>query len=113
MGKTMPKLKLRISRSKKRSEDFPLSKGTERRKTPRVAFDTKARFRLPGNAFQEVMVQNISSGGMCLLLESKVSPTKIIELEFKLPGSGEEVIRTYAEVLWQSNSHTGIKFISM
>ena len=46
------------------------------------------------------------------MLDRNISPRMILELEFKLPGSGEELITTYAEVIWQSNSHTGIKFIS-
>ena len=113
MGTMMPILKLRISRSKKGIERHPLRELKERRRNPRVEIETKARCRMPRRAFQEVVVQNISAGGMCLLLDSKVSPTKIIELEFKLPGSAEDLIRTYAQVIWQSNSHTGIKFISM
>ncbi|MBN1222522.1 MAG: PilZ domain-containing protein [Candidatus Aminicenantes bacterium] len=109
----MSKLKLKIARSKKKPEQPILSEPKERRQYPRVEVNLKARSRIPDRSFHEVMVQNIGAGGMCLLLDHKVAPKLIIELEFKLPDGGKELIHSYAEVIWQSNSHTGIKFISM
>jgi c-di-GMP-binding flagellar brake protein YcgR len=115
----MSKLKLKITQPKKK-EDTPKETNSrentdqkERRETPRVDLETKVRYQILGHPSKEVISQNISAGGMCLLLDRKISPRMILELEFKLPGDNEDMINTYAEVIWQSNSHTGIKFISI
>jgi c-di-GMP-binding flagellar brake protein YcgR len=115
----MSKFKLKITPPKKKEnstkETDPSENAEmkERRESTRVDLETKVRYQILGHPSKEVISQNISAGGMCLLLDRKISPRMILELEFKLPGSGEELITTYAEVIWQSNSHTGIKFISL
>jgi c-di-GMP-binding flagellar brake protein YcgR len=109
----MPRFKLKITQPKKKTQTSESSGKTDRRKSPRVNLDTKVRYQVLGHPSKEVLAQNISAGGMCLLLDRKISPRMILELEFKLPGNSEELITTYAEVIWQSNSHTGIKFISI
>jgi len=115
----MSKFKLKITQPKKKENPAKKSDSSgsvgqkERRKSPRVDLNTKVRYQVLGNQSKEVISQNISAGGMCLLLDRKISPRMILELEFKLPGNSEELINTYAEVVWQSNSHTGIKFISL
>ena len=115
----MPKFKLKITQPKKKENPSKKPDSSERvrqkekRKSPRVDLNTKVRYQVLGHTSKEVIAQNISAGGMCLLLDRKISPRMILELEFKLPGNNEELINTYAEVIWQSNSHTGIKFISL
>jgi hypothetical protein len=49
---------------------------------------------------------------MCLLLDNEVSPGIILELNFELPGQSYKPIDTLAEVIWQDNYLTGVKFIS-
>jgi len=109
----MPRFKLKITSPKKKATTSDQAVVAERRKSPRVDIETKVRCQVLGHPSKEVIAQNISAGGMCLLLDRKISPRMILELEFTLPGNSEELINTYAEVIWQSNSHTGIKFISL
>ena len=115
----MSKFKLKITQPRKKasySKEADASENVEqkeRRKCPRVDLESKVRYQIMGYPSKEVISQNISEGGMCLLLDRKISPRMILELEFSLPGNSEELINTYAEVIWQSNSHTGIKFISL
>ena len=119
----MSKFKLKITQPKKK-EDPPENAGhkespsdhgkhKQKRKNPRVDLSTEVRYQVLGHTSKEVISQNISEGGMCLLLDRKISPRMILELEFKLPGNSKELINAYAEVVWQRNSHTGIKFISL
>lgn len=114
----MSKFKLKITQPKKKDNPSKKSYSSEsvgqieRRRMSRVELSTKVRYQVLGNPSKEVISRNISVGGMCLILDRKISPRMILELEFKLPGNNEELINTYAEVIWQSNSHTGIKFIS-
>jgi len=109
----MSRFKLKITQSKKKVNPSEYDERKEKRKSSRVDLNTKVRYQVLRHPSKEVIAQNISTGGMCLLLDSKISPRMIVELEFKLPGNSEELINTYAEVVWQSNSHTGIKFISL
>jgi c-di-GMP-binding flagellar brake protein YcgR len=115
----MPRFKLKITQPKnkenpaEKTDPAQNAEQKERRKDARVELNTKVRYQVLGHPSQEVIAQNISAGGMCLLLDRKISPRMILELEFRLPGDSEEMINTYAEVVWQSNSHTGIKFISL
>jgi c-di-GMP-binding flagellar brake protein YcgR len=115
----MSKFKLKITQPKKKedpakeADPSENAEQKERRKNPRVKLNTKVKYQILGHSSREVIAQNISAGGMCLLLDRKISPRMILELEFRLPGDNNDVIDTYAEVVWQSNSHTGIKFISM
>lgn len=115
----MSKFKLKITQPKKREEpskDADSAENANRkesRRSPRVDLETKVKYQILGHPSKEVISQNISAGGMCLLLDRKISPRMILELEFKLPGDSGEMINTYSEVVWQSNSHTGIKFISL
>lgn len=109
----MSRFKLKITQPKKKTKHEEHSRQGERRKSPRVDLHAKVRYQILGNPSKEVIAQNISAGGMGLLLDRKIKPRTILELEFKLPGNSEELINTYAEVIWQNNSHTGIKFISL
>jgi len=109
----MTKLKLKIARTRKKAETSAPPQPKERRKNPRVEAGIKAQARVQDQPFHEVAVQNIGAGGMCLLMDRKVSPKMILELEFRLPEGSKDLIHTYAEVIWQSNSHTGVKFISL
>jgi len=109
----MPRYKLKITRAAKKGNSPDSAVRKEKRKDARVEFNSKVTYQSLGHPFKEVIAKNISAGGMCLLLDRKISLRTILELEFKLPGNSEELINTYAEVIWQSNSHTGIKFISL
>ncbi len=109
----MSKFKLKITHPKKRESPSEQDGPEDKRKSPRVDLDANVRYQILGHSSKEVISQNITAGGMCLLLDRKISPRMILELEFKLPGNSEELINAYAEVIWQSNSHTGIKFISL
>lgn len=48
---------------------------------------------------------------MCLLLDNEVYPGMILKVKFELPGKKYMPINTYAEVIWQDNYLTGVKFI--
>ena len=109
----MSRFKLKITQPKRKGNPSENGEEMEKRKSSRVDLDTRVRYQVLGYPAKEVIAQNISTGGMCLLLDRKISPRMILELEFKLPGNSEELISAYAEVIWQSNSHTGIKFISL
>ena len=81
----LSKFKLKITHPKKKENPSEHDEQKERRKSPRVDLDTKVRYQVLGHPSKEVISQDISTGGMCLLLDRKISPRMILELEFKLP----------------------------
>lgn len=107
-------VKIRITRSRgKRKTDSPSEKKIEdRRKHPRVDFIRKASYQLSKSSEFGVFTQDISQTGMRLLLDNEVYPGMILKLNFELPGQSPELIDTLAEVIWQDNYLTGVRFIS-
>jgi c-di-GMP-binding flagellar brake protein YcgR len=108
-------VKIRIARTwrKKRADSIKKQKKKmDRRKHPRVDFIRKAIYQLPKSYEYGVFTQDISQTGMRLLLDNEVYPGMILKLNFELPGQTYKPIDTYAEVIWQDNYLTGVKFIS-
>ena len=107
-------VKIRITRSWgiKRSDSQKKEKKTDRRKHPRVDFVRKASYQLSESYESGIFTQDISQTGMCLLLDNEVNPGSILKLNFELPDQSYEPIDTLAEVIWQDNYLTGVKFIS-
>ncbi len=60
------------------------------------------------------LTQNISYGGLCLLLNDQFRPGTILELKYRLPHEEERQIVTTVEVIWQKKTEkgflTGVKF---
>jgi c-di-GMP-binding flagellar brake protein YcgR len=106
-------VKIRIMRSwgRKKLDSLQKEKKTDRRKYPRVDFVRKASYQLSKSAQLGIFTQDISQTGMCLLLDNEVNPGMILKLNFELPGQSYKPIDTLAEVIWQDNYLTGVKFI--
>jgi c-di-GMP-binding flagellar brake protein YcgR len=106
------KIKITRSRQKKKTESPPEKQNSDRRRHPRVEFIREASYQLSKSPAYDVFTQDISQTGMCLLLDNEVSPGMILKLNFDLPGQSTQPIDTLAEVIWQDNYLTGVKFIS-
>jgi c-di-GMP-binding flagellar brake protein YcgR len=107
-------VKIRIMRSWgwKKPDSLKKEKKTDRRKYPRVDFVRKASYQFSESPESGIFTQDISQAGMCLLLDNEIHPGSILKLNFELPGQSYEPIDTLAEVIWQDNYLTGVKFIS-
>lgn len=91
--------------------------GLERRRYKRIELVTNVKYAvLVPKAFEEGLIQNISEGGLCLLLEKKLNVGDILHLEFQLPGDNPEVVKTLAKVQWHSPKEdkflVGVKFLT-
>jgi len=107
-------VKIKITRpwGKRKSDSPQIKKRSDRRKYPRVDFIRNASYQLSQSSRFGVFTQDISQTGMCLLLDNEVYPGMILNLNFELPGQSYKPIDTLAEVIWQDNYLTGVKFIS-
>jgi len=60
------------------------------------------------------MTQNVSEGGLCLLLNNELSPGTILEVKFEIPGDTPKQVKSFVEVIWQKKTDkgflTGLKF---
>jgi c-di-GMP-binding flagellar brake protein YcgR len=106
------RIKITRSRVSKKSDSPEIEKKTDRRKYPRVDFIRKANYQFSKSPQFGIFTQDISQTGMCLLLDNEVNPGMILKLNFELPGQSYKPIDTLAEVIWQDNYRTGVKFIS-
>jgi c-di-GMP-binding flagellar brake protein YcgR len=51
--------------------------------------------------------QNISEGGICLMLQRELSPGTKLELKFELPSEKSKLVEALAEVVWQKKTDRG------
>lgn len=60
------------------------------------------------------MTQNVSEGGLCLLLNNKLTLGTILEVKFEIPGDTPKQIESFVEIIWQKKTDkgflTGVKF---
>lgn len=85
----------------------------EMRKDVRRSYVTNVSYReivnekttIPGK--DEGLTQNISEGGLCLLVNKELSPGAILELKFELPEENSRAIETRVKVIWQDKMETG------
>jgi c-di-GMP-binding flagellar brake protein YcgR len=83
----------------------------ERRNFFRVDLIRRVRYKISGLTSIECFTQNISEGGLCLLLGEELFPGTSIRAEFALPGKKPKLIKAYAVVVWQKDYLTGAKFV--
>jgi c-di-GMP-binding flagellar brake protein YcgR len=83
----------------------------ERRNSFRIDLIRRVRYKISGPASIECFTQNISEGGLCLLLGEELFPGMTVRTEFALPGKEPKMITANAVVVWQKDYLTGVKFI--
>ena len=53
------------------------------------------------------LMRNISSGGLCLLVNCELRPGTILELKYRLPHEESRQIVNTVEVVWQKKTEKG------
>jgi c-di-GMP-binding flagellar brake protein YcgR len=89
-----------------------ISKKEERRNFFRVDLIKRVRYKISGPPSIECFTQNISEGGLCLLMGEELFPGMTVRTEFALPGKEPKLVTTDAVVVWQKGYLTGVKFIT-
>ncbi len=89
---------------------------TQKRKHTREEIVTEVNYKILKPAGDVGLTQNISEGGLCLLLNNELSPGTVLEVQFALPEEAAKRVRSFVEVVWQSKTEkgflTGVKFTS-
>lgn len=69
----------------------------------RVVVDEKATMPVK----DEGLTQNISNGGLCLILNKELSSGAVLELKFDMPEENSNPIEARVKVVWQNKIETG------
>jgi len=86
----------------------------EKRSYPRKKIITDVSYKVLTPSEDKALTQDISQGGLCLLLNNEHPPGTILEVKLKLSGEDSKPIETFVEVVWQKKIDkgflTGVKF---
>ena len=86
----------------------------ERRIHPRRALFTHVNYKVMMPSGDKGKTQNVSEGGICLMLNRKFPLGTILELNFESLEKESRPIETFAKVIWQKKTDkgflTGLKF---
>lgn len=89
---------------------------SDRRRAGRVDLKTTVKYSLVTPSFESALIRNISSTGLCILINRKLPEGSVLRVEFQLPGDKPENIEALARVVWQRQEGedllTGVKFLS-
>jgi hypothetical protein len=89
------------------------NKNKERRAHARNTYVTEVIYKVMMPSKDEALTQDISEGGLCLMLNRELPSGAILEIKLGLPGKTKPV-ETLAEVVWQKKTGkgflTGLKF---
>jgi len=89
-------------------------KSADNRRYPRKEVVTNLSYRVITPLGGKGLTQNISEGGLCIILDKQIPVGTMLELKFELPGEEEAPIETFAKVMWQKEVEgkflTGVKF---
>ncbi len=96
------------------SKDSNEPKVEQKRKHSRQEIITTVDYKVLTPSEDVGMTQNVSEGGLCLLLNNELSPGSILEVKFEIPGDTPKHVESFVEVVWQKRTDkgflTGVKF---
>ena len=89
--------------------------GEEKRLYPRREVFKQMTYRELVPSGEEGVIQDISEGGLCLLLNREFAPGSILEVRYELQSPSPKSIESIVKVIWQRKSDkgylTGVKFL--
>ena len=87
----------------------------EKRRHPRLEVSKKIRYREFVPSEEEGLIQDISEGGLCLLLKKKFDPGTLLEIKYETHPNAPKPEDSIVKVIWQKRTDkgylTGVRFI--
>ena len=88
--------------------DYKNNRGKEiERKHPRDDIIIDVIYKVLSPLKDVGLTQDISQGGLCLLLNSELRPGTILEIKYRLPHQESRQIVNTVEVVWQKKTEKG------
>jgi len=81
--------------------EYKEDKNSERRRRERTDLVTQVRYTIVMSASETGFIQNISEGGLCILVDKQLDKGMMLRLDFDLPGEKQEHIEALARIVWQ------------
>ena len=86
----------------------------EKRKYPRKKVYANMSYRELVPSGVAGIIQNMSEGGLCLILNKKFTPGTVLEVTYELPEEENRSVEKLVKVVWQRKTDkgilTGVKF---
>jgi hypothetical protein len=86
----------------------------EKRKYPRKEVYANMSYRELVPSGEECKIQDMSEGGLCLILNKEFSPGTVLEVKYELPEEEHRTVEKFVRVVWQRKTDkgflTGVKF---
>ncbi len=86
----------------------------EKRKYPRKEVYANMSYRELVPSGVEGIIQDMSEGGLCLILNKEFSPGAVLEVKYELPEEEHRSVEKFVRVVWQRKTDkgflTGVKF---
>jgi hypothetical protein len=79
----------------------------EKRKYPRKEIYAKMSYRELVPSGVAGIIQDMSEGGLCLILNKEFSPGAVLEVTYELPEEENRRIEKFVKVVWQRKTETG------
>jgi hypothetical protein len=88
--------------------EFDKNKGREiERKHPRDDIIIDVIYKVLSPLKDVGLTQDISQGGLCLLVNSELRPGTILEIKYRLPHEESKQVVDIVEVVWQKKTEKG------
>jgi hypothetical protein len=86
----------------------------EKRKYPRKEVYANMTYRELVPSGVEGIIQDMSEGGLCLILNKEFPPGSVLEVKYELPEEENRIVEKFVRVVWQRKTEkgllTGVKF---
>jgi hypothetical protein len=79
----------------------------EKRKYPREEIYAKMSYRELVPSGVAGIIQDMSEGGLCLILNKEFSPGTVLEVTYELPEEENRRVEKFVKVVWQRKTETG------
>lgn len=87
------------------NDDFQNSE--DRRQSSRQEVYANMSYRELVPSGEEGVIQDMSDGGLCLILNREFPPGTILELKYDLPEENGRTIMKFVKVVWQNKTDEG------
>jgi PilZ domain len=89
------------------AEERQAKENKERRSHHRRMLVTKVSYRVLMHSKGETLTQNISQGGLCLILDKEFPAGAALGIKLDMPGRDSGPIELLAQIVWQKKTEMG------
>ena len=89
------------------TDDRQAKQDKEKRTRSREMLVTRVTYEVLSHSKGVTLTQNISEGGLCLILARELPAGAHLEVKIDVPGKEAQPVEIFAEVVWQKKTEMG------